>query len=105
MPSGRKSTTGVKYINRLSNGKYRVQGRDNGIRVQGGMYDTLEEAIAALEDLRAEIRGDFSNSHTSKQPYMTADELRRRRRNGASIEVLAELNDCYTREIRRRMEA
>ena len=101
MPSGRKSTTGVKYINRLNNGKYRVQGRDNGIRVQGGMYDTLEAAVAALEELFAEP----SLQSGARQPYMTADELRRRRRNGASIEVLAELNDCYTREIRRRMEA
>ena len=101
MPSGRKSTTGVKYIHRLSNGKYRVQGRDNGIRVQGGMYDTLEAAVAALEELFAEPNPQSG----ARQPYMTADELRRRRRNGASIEVLAELNDCYTREIRRRMEA
>lgn len=64
MPSGRKSTTGVKYINRMANGRYRIQCRTNGIRLEKGGFDTLEEAIAALEDLRAEIRGDSSPSHT-----------------------------------------
>jgi hypothetical protein len=54
------SATGVKCVELLPNGKYRIVVGVDGVRHRRGPFDTLKEAEGAVIQLRQQLHGEFA---------------------------------------------
>ena len=54
------SRTGIKGVSLFEGGRYRAVIRRHGIRVHLGLYETLEEAIAARRTAADRLHGEFA---------------------------------------------
>ena len=103
MATGRPSSTGVRGIVKLKNGRFRAQTNIDRAQTHIGVYDTIEEAKVELDKALAEER-----QYIVGKPYMTDDEIRMRYRNGNKKEIigiLADLNACSRQTILKIVEA
>ncbi len=58
---GRNNTTGHKGITQEPNGKWRARISANKKRYSLGVFDSLEEAVAALSEERQKLHGEYAN--------------------------------------------
>ncbi len=104
MATGRPSSTGVRGIVKLKNGRFRAQTNIDRVQTHIGVYDTIEEAKVELDKALAEER-----QYIVGKPYMANDEIITRykwaRNKGEMLTILADLNACSRQTILKIVEA